>query len=393
MKSNIFKIEEERINFISFIFGNLASFGAFIVVVGLLNGSIRDYIVLILPPICWLIRFLEKKTKWFPPFAKYAYATIPFWVTIVLVVSNDGKYAAVTQAYFMWLCLMIAYYDTFVVLFCSAVTIFSTAGAILFFPEAMLKLDNLTIWFYIFTVYLMATFLSAILARRMRALIEHMQKMKQYEDELSYLEQLEKQEERHREFIHDINHQFRAIGELARRKDFDQITHLLEELNLYLMQDEHTIYTTHKAVNAIVSEKARESSELDLPFDAYIEPHISFGMIADSDLVAMLGNLLDNAMEAAQKCIGENRRITLRIFMVQEGRICVVKLQNHFIVKPVKYKHHYISSKRENSLHGIGIKSVEHTAQKYNGYLECLIEGDCFSAILILPAGSDKNRP
>ena len=70
-------------------------------------------------------------------------------------------------------------------LFCSAVTIFSTVGAIVLFPEAMLQLDNMTIWLYIFMIYFMATILAAIIARRMRILIEQTREMKRYEDELS----------------------------------------------------------------------------------------------------------------------------------------------------------------------------------------------------------------
>lgn len=159
----------------AFVFGTLASVGAFIIVVGFLGGAPRDSIALMIAAVCFLIQISEKKVKWFKKYAKYAYMTIPFWGTCVLVVSNDGKFAAVTQAYFMWLILSIAYYDVSVVLACATVTIVSTAGAIILFPEAMLKLDNLMIWFYIFTVYLLATLLAAIIAKRMRYLKKGME--------------------------------------------------------------------------------------------------------------------------------------------------------------------------------------------------------------------------
>lgn len=383
--SGMFGIEEERVNFIAFIFCMLASVGAFIVVVVFLEGSYRDSVVLGLVIIGLFIRLLEKRTRWFEKYAKYAYMTGPFWITWVLVISNDGKFAAATQADFMWLMLSIAYYEVSVVLFCSAVTVISTAGAILLFPEAMLQLDNLTIWFYIFTIYLMATVLAAIIAKRMRDLVEQTRKLKTYEDELSYLEQLEEKEERHGEFIHNINHYFKAIGELAREDHCEQVVSLMEELNLKLMQNERTIYTSHRVVNAVLSEKAREAAENEINFDAYVEPGIRFGETTDSDLVAMLGNLLDNALEAVKYCTGEKRKVTVRIYMEKEGKVSVVKLVNYFAQRPHRQKSGFISLKRDRGMHGIGIKSVENTVKKYDGYLQCLIDEESFTAILILP--------
>lgn len=385
MKFNILSIEEERVNLMAFVFGILASIGAFIVVVGILDGAPRDSIALMIAVVCLLIRISEKKITWFKKYAKYAYMTMPFWGTLVLVVSDDGKFAAVTQAYFMWLILSIAYYDVSVVLFCAAVTIVSTAGVLILFPEAMLKLDNLTIWFYIFTVYLMAALLAAIIAKRMRELIEQTREIRRYEDELSYLEQLEKKEEKHSEFIHNMNHYLKAIGELAREEHCEQIVRLMEELNMDLIQNERIIYTHHKVVNAVLAEKAGEAAENGIDFDVYVEPGVRFGEAADSELVAMLGNLLDNAMEAVKHCVDKKRKVTVRIYMEKEGRMCVVKIVNYFAAKPQLHKSGFISSKRERGLHGIGIKSVEHTARRYGGYLQCLIEEECFSAVLILP--------
>lgn len=88
----------------------------------------------------------------------------------------------------MWLSLTIAYCDVKVVVLSSVFTIISTAATIWLFPEAMLKINNLTVWIYILTVYIMATVLAAITAKRMRNLLEQARKLRSYEDELIYLE-------------------------------------------------------------------------------------------------------------------------------------------------------------------------------------------------------------
>lgn len=219
----------------------------------------------------------------------------------------------------------------------------------------------------------------------MHRLIAQMQKVRIYEDKLIYLEQLEQKEEKHSEFIHNINHYFSAIGELARAENCDRIVGLLEELNGQVSRSERILYTRHKVLNAILSEKAGEAAEHQIPFEAYVEPGFSLGSVTDGDLVSMLGNLLDNALEAARQCEGEKRKVFLWFYMEKEGKVCAVKLVNSFVRPPVKQKSRFLSTKINQEMHGIGIKSVENTAEKYGGYLQCIPEKDIFTAILILP--------
>lgn len=382
---NLFHIEEERVNQVAFIFATLAAVEAFLVVVIFLGGPKRDSVILVMPFFGILLRLLEKRTQWMKKYAKYCYMSLPFWCSILLIVDGEGNFAAVTQLYFMWLCLSVAYYEVKMVLFCSGLTISCTAISIFLCPDAMLKLDNLTMWVYILTVYVMATILAVIIAKRMRNLIGEIQKMRLYEDELIYLEQLEQKEEKHSEFIHNMNHYFVAIGELARQENCHQIVGLMEELNVSMLQNERMIYTNHKIINAILSQKMSEAKERNLEFDVYVEPGSKFGEVSSSDWAIMLGNLLDNAFEAGEQCQDEKRRVTLRIYGEKDGGVCVVKITNYFTTKPRRNKSGFITNKREKELHGIGIKSVERTIEKYQGYLQCLVEEETFTAVLILP--------
>lgn len=393
MKSLILNIEEENLNFIVLILGIIADIASFIVVVGFLDGDYRDYIVLFILPFGILLRVLEKKVRWFKIHAKYIYMLCPCFATVTAVISNDGKYSAITQFYFMWLIMAVAYCDKNMVLFCSSATIATNIGALIFFPEPMLKIDNLTIWGYIFIIYLMETILAMIIANRMRNLIEQAAQIKMYEDELVYYEQLEKKDEKYSEVIHDLSHYFQAIGELAREGYCAPILKLTEELNLNLAQNERIIYINHKVVNAILSEKGREAFEKNINFDVYIEPGIEFGKTMDCDLVAIIGNLMDNALEAAGHCTGEKRKVALRMFMEKDGRVCVIKVINFFVQKPHIHKSGFLTSKTEKGLHGIGLRSVKNTAEKYSGYLQCLVDEECFTAILILPVQKNDAAP
>ena len=71
--------------------------------------------------------------------------------------------------------------------------------------------------------------------------------------------------------------------------------------------------------------------------------------------------------------------------MEKEGRVCVVKIVNYYAYPRVRKNTGFISTKKNRELHGIGIKSVKSTAKKYNGYLQCMLEEEKFSSVLILP--------
>lgn len=385
IRRNVIDVEEERVNTMMFVIGIIASVGGCIAVMGFLGGTAIDWCVNLIGVIFIFFRILEKKTEWFKPYAKYAYLSITFWANCVLVITDDGKYAGATQAYFMFLMVSIAYYEVKMVCWCAGVTILSTIAAFIVRPSALLQLAEPGVWGYILSVYIMAVVLAAMIAKRMRYMLEKTRQMKAYENELVYLEQLEKKDRKQSEFIHNISHYFIAIGELARNENCGNIVSLVEELSGKLRKSERIIYSRYKVLNAILAEKVEEAKEHNIEIEVYVEPMIILDGIKDGDMVSMVGNLLDNALEAAIQCEQEKRKIYLWIYMENEGRICVIKILNYFVEPLISGKSGFVTTKKDKEMHGIGLKSVQHTAKKYKGYLQCLVEKEKFSSILMLP--------
>ena len=87
--------------------------------------------------------------------------------------------------------------------------------------------------------------------------------------------------------------------------------------------------------------------------------------IEDVDLCVLLGNLLDNALEACEK-IPEEQRF-LRIYMVVNKSQLYISIQNSAKEELDFNEKNYISTKRGN--HGLGMKRVKALADKYEGYL------------------------
>ncbi|MCR5783867.1 MAG: GHKL domain-containing protein [Clostridia bacterium] len=83
----------------------------------------------------------------------------------------------------------------------------------------------------------------------------------------------------------------------------------------------------------------------------------------DHDLVVIMGNLLDNAVDAAEK--SEDKAILLETD--NRNRYAVIVITNSCDSPPAASGEKLLSTKNDRTLHGIGLKTVKKTLQKYGG--------------------------
>lgn len=202
--------------------------------------------------------------------------------------------------------------------------------------------------------------------------------------ELSHLQEMIRNDERQKEFIHDTSNYLKIIESLAEAGENSKIREILRELNYELEKNTLESYSDNLVLNALISEKVTYAKKNNVQIDVFLEPNIQFGALREIDMISMIGNLLDNAIRGAQEC--ENfRTVQIRIFMQNKRNILVVKIVNNCTEKILIENGEIKSTKKEQGLHGLGIKSVNHTAEKYDGYLEYYIKDEKFVALLILP--------
>ncbi len=103
--------------------------------------------------------------------------------------------------------------------------------------------------------------------------------------------------------------------------------------------------------------------------------------LEDVDLCVILGNLLDNAIEACQKLKEDSR--TMRLYMAVNKGQFYLSLQNSAPEEPDFDARNYITSKRGN--HGLGMKRVKAAVDKYHGYLNLANEPGIFAAEVTMP--------
>lgn len=173
MQLDILKNEETKMNRFMFGVNILIPIAAAIFVLLFLQGTSIDLIVLVMPLASILTGFFHKQLG---GLCKYIYSCLmPLVGPIVIVVANDGKFGAMTQAYFLFLTLCIAYYNTKVVKANAIATIVLNIVAMIFFPKSYLKMHSLVIWIFILIVFILAVVAALLITDRTYRLFEEVE--------------------------------------------------------------------------------------------------------------------------------------------------------------------------------------------------------------------------
>lgn len=165
MNLQILENEEKRLNLIMFVvWGLMLPVAACLFVMLFLKGTVADLSVLLMIALAIPIRVFEGKLG---SKAKYLYACLmPVGGAITMVVGNDGKFGAMTQAYFLATVMVIAYYDASVIKVNVIVTVAVNAVAMIIFPGAYLQLHSLVIWIFILIVYILCAITAFLISSR-----------------------------------------------------------------------------------------------------------------------------------------------------------------------------------------------------------------------------------
>ena len=103
-------------------------------------------------------------------------------------------------------------------------------------------------------------------------------------------------------------------------------------------------------------------------------------MTIDNMLICrILANLLDNAIEGAERCSCVNKYIHISMIQVDKKlRICVINSSDEVDTQNLK------SSKSGNGLHGIGVSSIKKAADQLGGVTSFEWEDETFTADMLI---------
>lgn len=186
--------------------------------------------------------------------------------------------------------------------------------------------------------------------------------------EKSYYDILEQQNRQLMIYAHDAKNHLAAMESLT---DDPQITGYIGAMSRQLADYTKNCHSGNKLLDVMIGKYLTACESKGIRFD-YDVKLCSLRDVADMDLVAILGNLMDNAVTAAEN--SEEKWISLETARRNNYRILVIR--NSCDKPPQLSGDSYVSTKQNPHIHGFGLKSVAQTLQKYGGDYDCGYDPD-----------------
>lgn len=212
-------------------------------------------------------------------------------------------------------------------------------------------------------------FLDRLIARRVAA----------FESEIlqKYYAEVENMYTKMRGWRHDYRHHIQTMKIHAANGEFEDVVKYLDLLDDDLTNVETVVRTGNRMADAILNSKLSLAVERRIKVKARAEIPVAL-TVSELDLCIVIGNLLDNAMEACMELPEEERLI--RIYMEMKGSYLYLALTN---TAAGAKQHRFLSTKGEG--HGFGIARVDAIVKKYGGYVTRASEDEAFSTEILLP--------
>lgn len=189
---------------------------------------------------------------------------------------------------------------------------------------------------------------------------------------------------------HDMNHHLQMIYYLAQKSGQTEVMDYVTSVSAPINRLSNIVWSGVDVVDAILNHGIAEAKEKGIQMDVNVEfPRNS--NIASDDLCVILFNLLDNAMEACENWQEEGAEISVTIRRIQH--FLMIKVKNPCAKRIKRRLGWFLSTKENPAHHGIGLRNVRETAEKYNGNVEFQVEDGYFVTCVLLFFAESETLP
>lgn len=236
-------------------------------------------------------------------------------------------------------------------------------------------------WLTILTLLLVLVGAEYAAILRMIGLLSGQQALRGAESQRKLLEsQLAAEEEfvtQARAYRHDARHHAALLADYLEREDTAGAREYLAQYMTQLDGDALEHYCENPVADALLRLTARRCRESGVPFtiQAVIPERLS---LSGPELAAVLGNVLENAWEAAGACQAPRLSVTAR----QKGGSLLVEVENT-VDHPSLFEDDLPLTTKPGG--GQGLKTVRRTLEKYGGMLRCSRQGSVFATQMTIP--------
>ncbi len=279
---------------------------------------------------------------------------------------------------------------------------FAIPSVILFLAAVMevlnysIRITNILSFFFLTGTLIFTFTLGIIGIQYMTETIREAEEKKQLESEISFMnQQISMQREyfagitehvnNTKKTAHDIRHQLAVIKRYNNMGSIEKLNEYLDEISTGIPLIDEQILCENFAVNAVLAYYINIANNNNIPVNIKIYIPENTGHVPASDLCVIMGNLLENAIEACLKMISGNKFINVRTQI--DGNSLSVCVTNSFDGLWLEKEGKYLSRKQINDINdntnvheGIGISSVKAICEKYDGLSKTSINGNVWKA-------------
>lgn len=199
--------------------------------------------------------------------------------------------------------------------------------------------------------------------------------------QLKHFENIEKYQDNLRSIKHDINNHFFCIKSFIEKGYIDDAINYIASIDDRLTHTDIFSNCGNVVIDALLNNKYETLVIENINISKIILVPKTLN-IENDDLCIVLSNILDNAIEACKKIKSVERYIDLSI--EYKKNLFFITIKNNFEEDPILSDGKLITSKDDSWFHGIGLKNVKSTIEKYNGYININIENNVFCANIFM---------
>lgn len=215
---------------------------------------------------------------------------------------------------------------------------------------------------FIFNIYRLLRFSRQLTENRLKT--QYMQMQLQQNENMNILSN------NLRSLRHDMNNHIGVIYGLLDTKQYNKLKSYLNGIYKNLQEANDIIIVNNEILSIILNNKKHLANEKMIQLVTWIE--VKDFILTEIEICSLIGNILDNAIEATDKvpvdAIDIDREIKFVCVEKEEG--WYIDCKNPFVEAPLITEEGLMTTKKNKESHGIGSRTMQDIIKKYNGTLE-----------------------
>ncbi len=202
-----------------------------------------------------------------------------------------------------------------------------------------------------------------------------------------YYVQLKEMYEEKRNEMRDVEQSNDMLIAMLKDNKIIEVTQYLNDEKQIAIAGQKNKFTGIDIIDLILDCKIREAKQYKI--DVVVDIDAFFCPLEEIDMCVVLGNLLDNAIDATKELPLEMRIIRVRV--MTPNSVFILEISNRYAGERKKVDGYYRTTKKNRGVHGLGIESVEWIMNQYGGWLDLKDEKNCFVAVVSMFLNQGQN--